>query len=162
MYLNLVITDGEMGVKLPIPYLFWKENCYWLNWNLPHILSNLKSFLKKNSKTFWMQCDVFTDVIICQCFLQESYLYLFLVRLKTLDLFFLCFLAFCEFQCLFYKNTFVSTFFMGMFYFILIWKGLKTIRLKMILMFPATLKNNTPMQLRFIFHKAVNSNKLKV
>ena len=95
---------------------------------------------QKNRKTFWMQCDFFIDVIICQYFLQETYLLLVFVRLKTLVLFFLCFLAFCEFQCLFYKNTFVLTFFMGMFYFILIWKGLKTIRLKMILMFPATLQ----------------------
>ena len=52
------------------------------------------------------------------------------IRLQTLVLFFLCFSAFCEFQCLFCKKTFVLTFSMGIFYFILVWRGVKSIKLK--------------------------------
>ena len=71
----------------------------------------------------------FTDAIICQHFLQETQVLHIFVRLKTLVLFFICFLAFCEFQCLLYKNTFFLTFIMGISYFVLACRRLKTIKL---------------------------------
>ena len=82
------------------PYFFWGENCYyWLEtW---HILCNLKTF-KEAIKTFWIWCGIFNEVIIYQHFQQ--------VTLQTLVVFFICFSTFCEFQCHFYRNTFVLTF----------------------------------------------------
>ena len=77
----------------------------------------------------------FTDAIICQHFLQETQVLHIFVRLKTLVLFFICFLAFYEFQCLLYKNTFVLTFIMGISYFVLAWRRLKTIKLKQSMFF---------------------------
>ena len=70
----------------------------------------------------------FTEVII-QYFLQVTELLLVFVRLQTLVLFFLCFLAFCEFQCHFYDTAsfnyvLVLTFIKGIFHFGL--EGVKT------------------------------------
>ena len=62
---------------------------------------------------------LFTEVIIYQHFQQVSWLLLAFVRLQTLVQFFLCFSAFCQFPCHFYENSFVLTFIMGIFYFIL-------------------------------------------
>ena len=109
----------------------------------------------------------YSKVIICQHFLQETYLLLVFVRLKTLVLFFLCFSPFCEFQCPFHKNTFALTYLMGMFYFILVWWGLKSIKLKKSLFFPPifnkfAIQNNPLIQLYLMFHKTVNKNKLEV
>ena len=36
--------------KLPPPYFSWIQNCYLLNWNLAHIISNLRSFKKAKKK----------------------------------------------------------------------------------------------------------------
>ena len=121
--------------KDPNHTLFLIENCYWLTWNLAHILSNLKNFQKSKKIRHDISC---TDVIKYQHFLQETWPLLTFVRLKSLVLFLLCFLAFCEFSCFFYKSTFVSTFTMETFYFILAWKGLKTIKLKKMFFFQPT------------------------
>ena len=72
---------------------------------------------------------------------------------------FFCFPAFREFQCHFYKSTFILTFIMGIFYFILICWGLKLIKLKKCF-FSTHLQqickqNNTLMQLRSIFCKTL-------
>ena len=92
-------------------YFFCVEDCYLLTWNVAHILSNLKTF---KEATKHVECDVifFTEVIIYQHFQQVTYHLLVFVRLQTLVVYFLCFLAFCEFQCHFYKKTFVLTFVM--------------------------------------------------
>ena len=100
----------------------------------------------------------YSKVIIYQHFLQETQLLLVFVRLKTLVLFFLCFSPFCEFQCPFHKNTFALTCLMGMFYFILVWWGLKSIKLKKSLFFPPifnkfAIQNNPLIQLYLMFHK---------
>ena len=91
--------------------------------------------------------------------------YLFLLDYKHLSsIFSLLFgFFFCEFQCLFYKNTFI----LGIFYFILAWKGLKAIKWKYIyLSLPTShksaIKSNPLMQLDSIFYKTVNKNKLRV
>ena len=64
--------------------------------------------------------------------------------------------TFYEFQCLFCKSTSVLTFIIGIFYFILAWRGLKTLKLKKMKLFLPTsdksaIKNNPLMQLGSIF-----------
>ena len=89
---------------------------------------------------------------------------LFLLDYKLLSsIFSLLFGFFCEFQCLLQKNTFI----LGIFYFILAWKGLKAIKSKCIYFSLPTshksaIKSNPLMQLDSIFYKTVNKNKLRV
>ena len=78
-------------------YFFCVEDCYLLTWNVAHILSDV---------------IFFTEAIIYQHVQQVTYHLLVFVRLQTLVVYFLCFLAFCEFQCHFYIKTFVLTFVM--------------------------------------------------
>ena len=103
----------------PHNVFIWIENCYLLTWNLAHILCNLNA-LKEAIKFFWIWHEFFTEVIIYQHLQQVTYLLLAFVRLEILVLFFLCFMNFCESQCHFYNNTFILTFIMGIFYFILV------------------------------------------
>ena len=79
---------------------------------------------EKSKKRKIIECDVtfFTDVIVF-CKKKKSF-YLLLLDSK-LVLFFPFF--FFRPQWLFSKNTFVSTFIMGMFYFIAVWRELKSI-----------------------------------
>ena len=69
-------------------------------------------------------------------------------QIGHLSFFLLCFRTFCKFSCLFYKYTFVLTFITEMFYFILAWKMLKTIK-KICVFLPtsnkSTMKNNPHM-----------------
>ena len=55
---------------------------------------------------------------------------------------------------------------MGMFYFILVWRELKSIKLKYIYFLPTSnkfvMQNNPIMQLRLIFYKTVDKKKLKI
>ena len=109
----------------------------------------------------------FNIVIIYQHFLQETKSLLVSVRLQTAVLLFLCFSAFCELQCLFYMNAFALTFIMRIFYFIVVWCGVKINKIKKNCLFLQTskkfaIKNNPPMKLHLIFHKTVNKNKLVV
>ena len=89
----------------------------------------------------------------------------FSVTLKTLVLLFLFCSTFYDFQYLFYKNTFVLTFIMGILYY-LPWRELKSIKIKNDFFLPtcnkSARKNDPRMQLPSIFHKTVNRNKLKV
>ena len=59
-----------------------------------------KNKKKKKKKDFEYDVMLFNEIIRYQHFLQEIWLLLVLVTLQTLVLFFLCFSAFCEFQCL--------------------------------------------------------------
>ena len=90
----------------------------------------------------WIISRYFTfeviEFIIYQHFSAGGLLgfYLFLLDFKLqfnfiffIIIIFFCFSAFCEFQCPFYKNTFVLTFIVGIFYFISVWRGLKSIKL---------------------------------
>ena len=95
-----------------------------------------------------------------------TYNLLVCVRFQTLVLFLLYYSEYCEFQCLFYKNTFFLTFTIEISYFILLWSGLKPIKLKRYISFLITsnelaIKNNPLMHLRLIFHKKVNKNNWK-
>ena len=68
---------------------------------------------------------------------------------------------------LFIRTLFVLISIMGTFYFILVWRGLKSIKLKKVVLFLPTpnkflIQNNPLMQLRLNFHKTANKNKLKV
>ena len=123
--------------------------------------------MKKAKNVFVYYATCFTDNIRYQRLLQETWLLLAFVRLKTLVLFFLWFPAFCELQCLFYKNNFVLTVAMEIFYFVLAYSGLKIIKLKRCFFFLPTsdksaMQNKPPMQLHLDFHKTVNRNNLKV
>ena len=70
--------------------------------------------------------------------IRKKHLVTIFVRLQSLDLFFLCFSAFLRVPMSFF--TFVSTFIMGIIYFILAWKGVKTIKLKKMFFFYSPLK----------------------
>ena len=64
-------------------------------------------------------------------------------------------------------NAFYATFNMGIFYFILDWKSLKTAKLKKMFVFLTisnkfAIKNNPFLQLHSIFYKTINRNKMKV
>ena len=82
-------------------------------------------------------------------------------RLQTLVLLFFPFRIFTS--C----NAFYATFNMGIFYFILDWKSLKTAKLKKMFVFLTisnkfAIKNNPFLQLHSIFYKTINRNKMKV
>ena len=112
-----------------------------------------------------------TWVLIFFVRLQTLVQFYFLLLLLLL-LFFFCFSAFCEFQCPFYKTTIILTLniycgnILLLFFF---WGGgvrggrLKSIKLKFFL--PNSngiaIQNNAFMQLRLIFQKTVDKNKLK-
>ena len=90
---------------------------------------------------------------------------LIFVRLQTLALFFRCFSPFYKFQRLFYKYFFALTFIMEIFYFALAWRRLKIMKLQKMCVFLPTsnksaIKLNPRMQLRSMFHKIVNRNKI--
>ena len=127
-----------------------------MTWNIAPILSNLKSF-KKVKILFEYDMKFFTGAIKCPHFLPETYHFFVFVGLKALVLFYLCFSSFYEFQCFFHKNSSVLTFIIGLFYFILAWSGLKSVRLKddfsVITSVNSAIKDNPHMQLRLIFHK---------
>ena len=120
-------------MKLPQNQSFF----YFLTWNLPHILSNLKTF-QKWKKLFEYYTTFFNDIIIYK---------------KTFDFQ-------CEFKCLFYNSTFVLTFIMGIIYFILAWRDLKTIKLQKRFfsshLDKAAIQNNPLIKLHLTFHKTVN------
>ena len=78
--------------------------------------------------------------------------------MQTLVLFLLCFSAFREFQSPFYKNTFILTFIMETFYFIFVWRGLKSINFfKNAFFLPPSnklaIENNLLMQEDFIWQE---------
>ena len=80
--------------------------------------------------------------------------------MQTLVVFFLCFSAFFEFRCHFYKNTFVWTIIMKCFTSFWFRGGLKSIKLEKCFFLPtsnkfAKKKNNPLMQLRLIFYKTL-------
>ena len=81
----------------------------------------------------------FTEVIIYHQFLQVTYFLLAFVRLQT----------------------FVLTYVMGIFYFILVWRGLKSVKFKKNVFFfiptsnKIAIQNSPLMQLRIIFHKSL-------
>ena len=112
---------GTRAITLiPLHTFFWIENSYWLIQNLAHILCNLKTFKKKQKsllKTrryfFWLSSYINN---------QKPWLLLVYVILQTSALVFLCFSAYCKFQCLFCKNTLALKFIMWMFYFLLTWR----------------------------------------
>ena len=113
-----------------------------------------------------------TWVLIFFVRLQTLVQFYFLLLLLLL-LFFFCFSAFCEFQCPFYKTTIILTFIVGIFHFFFFFflgggggvrQGrLKSIKLKFFL--PNSngiaIQNHPFMQLRLIFQKTVDKNKLK-
>ena len=80
---------------------------------------------EKSKKRKIIECDVtfFTDVIIF--YKKKKKFLLAFVRFQTSSIFSLLF--FFRPQWLFSKNTFVLTFIMGMFYFIAVWRELKSI-----------------------------------
>ena len=143
-----------MGVKL-----------HWLEtWH-----TYLKTFKKAQKKVFFLNVTWYfllkSSYIRVVCWKLTFY---FLIRLQTLIPFFLFFSAFCKVQCPFFKNAFALIFIVGIFYFILVWWGLKLIKekkksrqLQQICKI-TKIQINPLMQLRLIFHKAVNKNKLKV
>ena len=106
-----------------------------------------------------MTWQFFTEVITYQHFQHVTYLLLVFARLQILVVFFLCFSALCEFQCHFYKNTFFClNIYYKIFYLILVWRGLKSIKLEKCFFFlPSSnkfaIQNNPLMQLLLIFHK---------
>ena len=103
------------------PYFFWVEKCNLLTWNLTHIPSNLKTF-KEAIKLFCIWRDIFYWSHHISAFSAGSLQQVtFFVRLQTLVLFFHWFSVFCEFECHFYKNTFVLIFIMK--YFTSFWFG---------------------------------------
>ena len=78
-----------------------------------------------------MNLTLFTEIVIYQCFLQETSLLLNFVRLQSLVLLFFSFFSvFCKFQSPLYKDTLVLTFIIEIFYFTLVWSGLKSLKLK--------------------------------
>ena len=98
--------------------------------NLAHILNNLKTFKEAIMWHLWI-CEY--DVIFywshhMSVFSAGNLDFTCFVRFQTLVLFLLWFSAFCEFQCHFYKNTF--NIYYEIFYFILVWRGLKSIKLE--------------------------------
>ena len=106
-----------------------------------------------------MTWQFFTEVITYQHFQHVTYLLLVFARLQILVVFFLCFSALCEFQCHFYKNTFFClNIYYKIFYLILVWRGLKSIKLEKCFFFLPTsnkfaIQNNPLMQLPLTFHK---------
>ena len=131
-YFDFVIAYGVM--KLPQYTFFWVENCYGLDWNLAHIISNLNTFKKKTKnktktkKLFEYGLTLLLTTSYISIFCHKLNFYLLLWDCKLL--FFSFFSEFSEFQCLFYKNTFFMTFIMEKVYSILAWRWLKTIELK--------------------------------
>ena len=112
----------------------------------------LKSFL--NTTWIFLLTSSYINI-----FWKKLSFYLFLLDSK------LKFYFFVAFQLL-YSNTFVLTFIMEIFYFILAWTGLKIIKLKKKGFFLPTLdkssmQNNPLKHLCLIFHKTVNTNKQK-
>ena len=102
---------------------FSTKNCYLLNWNLAHMLSNLK--------TFWIWCDTFY---------WSHHILGFSARKVSFTIFssiFSLLLAFTEFQFPFYRKTFDLIFTMRIFYFVLLWRVLKYIKLKNIFFYPS-------------------------
>ena len=124
MYFELIIAYRKWEWNYPHHIFFWIENCYLLTCSWAHILSNLKYFQRSNENILmWRHISCWSDHI--SAFPGGNLAFTFFVRFQTLVLLFLCFSAFCEFQCHFYDNTFALTFIMGMFYFILVWWGLE-------------------------------------
>ena len=116
-YFDLVIAHVVRKLTLT-HYFFRLEICYWLEtWHT----SDLKAFRKAKNilNTTWY---LFLTPSYVSIFCRKLKFYLLFVRLHTLALFFLYFSAFYEFQCLFYKNIFVLTFIMGIFYLTLTWR----------------------------------------
>ena len=129
-YFDLVIAGGVCECNYSHHISFLVENCYLMIWNLADILTFNKTVLN-------MTWNFFTEVIICQYLLEVTLLLLVFVTMETLIKIFLCFSAFWEFQYHFCKNTFVLTFVMGIFYFILVWRLLKSIKfLKNVFSYP--------------------------
>ena len=128
-YFDLVIADRGGGEIT----FFWIENCYWSTWNLAHILSNKKSLWIRHDIFYWgHHIPTFSAgnlAFSCFCWIAN---FIFIL---------LCFSAFCKFQSLFYKNIFVLTFIMGIFYFILVWRGLKNIKSKWCFFSPTSEKS---------------------
>ena len=119
----------------------------------PFILNRVKNF-KKRKKHFLVKSLHVT--IFC----KKLKFYLDF-RLQTLVLLFFPFRIFTS--C----NAFYATFNMGIFYFILDWKSLKTAKLKKMFVFLTisnkfAIKNNPFLQLHSIFYKTINRNKMKV
>ena len=92
-----------MGWSYPHNTFFWIENYYLLTWNLARI--RIKKFLEKQNNFLNMTWLFLPRSSCISIFCRKRSCHLFSVtRLQTLVLFFLCFSAFCELQCLFYKN----------------------------------------------------------
>ena len=66
--------------------------------------------MSKKQEIFWLPKD-----ISCWCHQMSRFCAENLVRIHTFEVFFFSFQVFCEFECLFYENTFVLTFIMGIF-----------------------------------------------
>ena len=73
-------------------------------------------------------------------------------------------MALCEFQFSFYKNIFVLTVIMGIFYFISFWRRLKIHKIEERFFLSTTfgIQNNPLMQSSLIFHKTINKSTQQV
>ena len=128
-YFDLVIADRGWGWN----YLFLDRELLLIDLKLAHILSNKKSLWIRHDIFYWgHHIPTFSAgnlAFTCFCWIAN---FIFIL---------LCFSAFCKFQSLFYKNIFVLTFIMGILYFILVWRGLKNIKLKRCFFSPTSEKS---------------------
>ena len=128
-----------------------------------HILSNLKTFKKVKKRNFLnMTWNFLLTSSYISIFYRKLNFYLFLLDCELYFIFFR-FLHFCKFQCPFNKNTFVLTFIIKNILRQFGLKGVKIHKIKKNVIFSNKLavQNNPLKQLRLIFHKTVNTNKLK-
>ena len=138
MYFDLIMA--HRGGKITLPLLFSVRKLL-LTWNLALNLNNFQKTFKKTKNILNSVWHLLLTLSYVSIFCSENFLLLF-VGLHSLALFFLCFSAFCKLQCLCYKNTFVLTFIMRIFYFILAWRW-KTVKLKKIHFFLTTSDKST-------------------
>ena len=123
--------------------------------------------MKKQKDFFNMTWRIWLKPSYINILCRKLNFHLFMLDCKYLVLFFLCFLAFCEFQRSFYENTFVLTFFTN----ILLHLPLEGVKIHKIIkrwvsFLPTSnkfaIQINSLVQLRLNFHQIVNKNKLKV
>ena len=111
----------RVGVKLSKSHFFWIGNYYLLTWSLAHLLSNLKTFKKAIKTWIWRKMLYWSHhiltfstgnlVLSCFCWI-ESFSYIFSLLFVFLQSF---------------NVISIEKFIMGIFYFILVWRGLKSI-----------------------------------
>ena len=135
-YFDRMIAYGVWEWNDPHHIFFWTESYYLF--------------------TFWVWRNIFHRSHHISAFFAG------IVRFQTLVLLFFCFYfsAFCKFQYHCYKKMFLLTFIIRVFYFALVWRRLKSIKLKKSIFFlpnsnKFAIQTNPFMQLWLIYHKTL-------